>query len=149
MSFSQEYLDGLTRFFATQKNEALYKDFKNAVECVNTGASFKSEDGNTDAEDFILDTLANLKIYVHKDTILDVTDDMSDEDDQYEQLGEELEFLITDVYDLDDIYEEGFFTIENDDSISVNDEFEVGQLADAISDATDFLVDAIAYDIGV
>ena len=147
--FSQEYLDGLTRFFATQKNETLYKDFKNAVECLNTEAPFKSEDGNTDAEDFILDTLANLMIYVHKDTILDVTDDMSDEEDQYEQLGEELTFIISDVYDLDDIYEEGFFTIEKDDSLSVNDEFESGQLADAISDATDFLVDTIAYDIGI
>ena len=34
-------------------------------------------------------------------------------------------------------------------ALSVNDEFETGQLADAISDATDFLVDTIAYDIGI
>ena len=39
--------------------------------------------------------------------------------------------------------------MEKDDSLSVNDEFETGQLADAISDATDFLVDTIAYDIGI
>ena len=95
---------------------------------------------NEEIKEELINIIGGIHIVVEKDTKLDVGDDTS----KIEDLGEELIFLVDDIYDID-IYSDDDFIVESKGQFFINPEYDDGELADAISDATGFLVDTVYY----
>ena len=95
---------------------------------------------NEEIKEELINIIGGIHIVVEKDTKLDVGDDTS----KIEDLGEELIFLVDDIYDID-VYSDDDFIVESKGQFFINPEYDDGELADAISDSTGFLVDTVYY----
>lgn len=99
---------------------------------------------NEEIKEELIDIIGGIHIVVEKDTKLDVGEDTSKIEDLGEVIGEELTFLVDDIYDRD-VYSDDDFIVESKGQFFINPEYDDGVLADTISDSTDFLVDTVYY----
>lgn len=121
--------------------EQIFPLIKDMVkEKINVNSVNELDLKNEEIKKELINIIGSIHIVVEKDTKLDVGDDTS----EIEDLGEELIFLVDDIYDID-IYSDDDFIVESKGQFFINPEYDDGELADAISDATGFFVDTVYY----
>ena len=143
---NKEYLREISNFISEDKQ--LTNTFKHAIECLDDEESFTCEidkDYDKNPEDFIEHILGALEIVIDIRTQLDVGKNK----DKIKELGkvytEPLIFTIDEIFD--DIYTEDNFFYEKDGKLYINDDYEDGLIANAISDETGYSVYSVLYSI--
>lgn len=132
----REYLEDIADYIS--KDDKIVKQFKDAIKNCNT---------DEESMDFIISTLGNLKIKIDSEkTILDIGDERTKLVKFKKVYNDTLIFRVFDVYDEDIFMEDNFFYVYKD-SLSIDDAFDNGEIADAISDETGYLVDTVYYQI--
>ena len=140
----KNYLREIADYISEDKQ--LTNTFKHAIDCLDDEESFECEmdnDYNEDPEGFIEHILGSLEIVIDPKTKLDVGEDRT----KIKALGkvytEPLSFTVYEIFD-DMCTEDNFFYEENG-TLYINDDYEDGHIADAISDETGYLVYSVLY----
>lgn len=135
----REYLEDIANYIS--KDDKIVKQFKDAIKNCNT------DEEDEESMDFIISTLGNLKIKIDSEkTILDIGDERTKLVKLKKVYNDTLIFRVFDLYDEDIFMEDDFFYVYKD-SLSIDGAFDNGEIADAISDKTGYLVDTVYYQI--
>ena len=98
-------------------------------------------------EDTFNDVMENLILVVERDTVLVIGDD---DDEELRSLGEvigdELRYDFSSIYP-DDMYDDDFLSVDENGIIGIAPNNDNGELSDAISDDTGYLVSTVAYKV--
>ena len=95
-------------------------------------------------EDTFEQVMNDLEIVVEKETELDIGEDSTVISTLEDVNGEELRFSLREVYD-DRVSDDFFLSIDETNKLGVAAGEDNGELADAISDATEFMVQTVYY----
>ena len=139
------YLRKIADFIS--ENQEIIQSFKDAIECLDNPESYICkylDTYNGNPEMFITEAIENTIIIIEPNTKLDIGEDTTKLRRLDKVCEEPIRFRIKEVFDYDTYMDSNFF-VEYNGKLYIDEVIEDGQIADAISDKTGYLVDTVHY----